>query len=160
MHETVKETGAPKRDYEQFQVKWGPLMALAAGVVALVVIGVLGGYAVFRVFVSYQSLGPPATPFETAPQLPPNPRLQVKAPLDLKQYRAEQDKILEGYGWVNPSTGTVRIPIERAMALLLQKGYPVRGSSPVNGQAHTPGPAAPPLNLRTAPPPVDGEEVH
>ena len=104
------------------------------------VLGVLGSAAVFHFFVRHQPLGPPASPFENVRTVPPEPRLQTTAPLDLKLYRADQEKILEGYGWVDSHAGIVRIPVDRAMDLLLQKGYPVRGSSPAEGgQAKTPG---------------------
>ena len=92
--------------------------------------------------------------------MPPEPRLQTTAPLDLKHYRDDQEKILEGYGWVDSQAGIVRIPVDRAMDLLLQKGYPVRGSSPVK----RPGENVPGLRLhrrivRLRPLPVDGEEM-
>jgi hypothetical protein len=77
-------------------------------------------------------MGPPASPFEKedARDMPPGLRLQTDAPTDLDQYRKTQDKILAGYGWVDPKAGVVRIPVQRAMDLLLEKGYPSRGSAP------------------------------
>ena len=62
--------------------------------------------------------------------LPPEPRLQVSAPKDLKQYKAAQEEILNSYGWVDQKAGIVRIPIDRAMDILVQKGLPVRGATP------------------------------
>jgi hypothetical protein len=62
--------------------------------------------------------------------LPPEPRLQVSAPNDLKQYQAAQGEILNSYGWVDQKAGIVRIPIDRAMDILLQKGLPVRRATP------------------------------
>ena len=55
---------------------------------------------------------------------------QVAAPRDLKQYKEEQDKLLNSYGWVDQQNGIVRIPIDEAMKLLLEKGLPVRGAAP------------------------------
>jgi hypothetical protein len=148
-----------KRGYEESGVNAGRLFAFAAGVVGLVVLGVVGSLVVFKFFVSHESLGPPASPFENVRTLPPEPRLQTNAPLDLQHYRAGQDKILDSYGWVDPPAGIVRIPVSRAMDLLLQKGYPIQGSSPVNGQANTPGETPPPPNRQVAPHPLDGEGV-
>jgi len=126
--------------------------------VGFVVFGVLGSAAVFHFFVRHQPLGPPASPFEDVRTVPPEPRLQTMAPLDLKDYRADQEKILKGYGWVDSQAGIVRIPVDRAMDLLLQKGYPVRGSSLAEGgQAKTPRPAASPVNHQAAPAPADAE---
>jgi hypothetical protein len=152
MHEPVKGTENSRHGYEDSDVSLGRLFAFAGGVVGLVVLGVLGSAAVFHFFVRHQPLGPPASPFEDVRTVPPEPRLQTTAPLDLKGYRAEQEKILEGYGWVDSRAGIVRIPVDRAMDLLLQKGYPVRGSSPAEGgRAGTLRPAAPPANQQAAP---------
>ena len=151
MSEPVKGPEHLQRGYEDSDVSVGRLFAFAGGVVGLVVLGVLGSAVVFHFFVRHQPLGPPASPFEDVRTLPPEPRLQTTAPLDLKGYRADQDKILEGYGWVDPHAGIVRIPVDRAMDLLLQKGYPVRGGSSAEGNpAKTPRPAAPPANHQPA----------
>lgn len=57
---------------------------------------------------------------------PPEPRLQVNAPEDLKKMREREDAILNSYGWVDRQNGIVRIPIERAMDLIAQRGLPPR----------------------------------
>jgi len=144
MSEPVKGSGQAGRGYEDSDVSVGRLVAFAAGVVGLVVLGVLGSAVVFRFFVSHQPLGPPASPFENVRTVPPEPRLQTTAPLDLKRYRDDQEKVLNSYGWVDPQSGIVRIPVEHAMDLLLQKGFPVHNNSPVEGgAANEPGtPAA------------------
>jgi hypothetical protein len=54
------------------------------------------------------------------------PRLQVSPRLDLAQFHAREDEELTNYGWVDRSNGIVRIPIERAMDVVLQKGLPLR----------------------------------
>ena len=54
--------------------------------------------------------------------LPPEPRLQVSAPKDLKQYKGAQEEILNSYGWVDQNAGVVRIPIERAIDILSHTG--------------------------------------
>jgi hypothetical protein len=58
----------------------------------------------------------------TAPTPPPEPRLQVTPEKDLAALRAEEKAALEGYGWVDRAAGRVRIPIERAMALVAERG--------------------------------------
>jgi len=158
MSEPDKGPEHPHRGYEDSDVSMRRLFAFAAGVVALIVLGVLGSAAVFHFFVRHQPLGPPASPFEDVRTLPPEPRLQITAPLDLKDYRANQEKILESYGWVDSHAGIVKIPVDRAMDLLLQKGYPVRGSSQTDGgQEKTPRLAAPPANHQAALTPAGAE---
>jgi hypothetical protein len=57
---------------------------------------------------------------------PPEPRLQPNPPLDLKKFRESEEAILNGYGWVDPDKGIVRIPVARAMELVAQEGLPTR----------------------------------
>jgi hypothetical protein len=56
----------------------------------------------------------------------PNPRLETDERNQLNQIRTREDGLLDSYGWVDEQAGTVRIPIERAMDLLVQRGLPVR----------------------------------
>jgi hypothetical protein len=64
------------------------------------------------------------------PAAPPNPRLQTKPREDLKKMRAEEEQHLNSYGWVDAGRGTLHIPIDRAMQILLEQGLPARGPQP------------------------------
>ncbi len=59
-----------------------------------------------------------------AAEVPPEPRLQVNAPEDLRKMRAQEDEVLNSYGWVDKQKGIIRIPIDRAIDLLGQRGLP------------------------------------
>jgi hypothetical protein len=59
-------------------------------------------------------------------RLPPEPRLQTNPRQDLGELRAGEDAILNSYGWVDKATGVVRIPIEEAMRLTVERGLPAR----------------------------------
>jgi hypothetical protein len=74
---------------------------------------------------SHQAINPmmPQTP------LPPEPRLQEKPYLDLESMRKYEDQMLNTYGWVDKNAGKVRLPIDRAMDELAQRGLPVGGSN-------------------------------
>jgi len=64
-------------------------------------------------------------------RLPPEPRLQTNPRQDLRDLRAAEDAILASYGWVDKNSGVVRIPIDQAMKLMLERGLPVReGATP------------------------------
>jgi hypothetical protein len=58
--------------------------------------------------------------------LPPRPRLQTYPFDDIKSLHAEENKLLEHYAWVDQNAGVVRIPIERAIEVLAEKGLPYR----------------------------------
>jgi hypothetical protein len=64
--------------------------------------------------------------FVNTSTLPPEPRLQVTPSQDLKQVRVDEEKILSTSGWVDREGGIVRIPIQRSMELLSQRGLPSR----------------------------------
>ena len=58
----------------------------------------------------------------TEPRLPPAPRLQQFPRNEYyEHFVSEQDK-LHSYGWINKDAGVVRIPIEDAMRLTLERG--------------------------------------
>jgi len=59
-------------------------------------------------------------------RLPPAPRLQDNPQQELQELRTQQKALLEGYGWVNKETGVVRIPIEDAMKMVVERGLPTR----------------------------------
>jgi hypothetical protein len=59
-------------------------------------------------------------------RLPPEPRLQTNPRQDLIDLRAGEDALLNGYSWVDKNQGIVRIPIDEAMKLTVQRGLPAR----------------------------------
>lgn len=48
-------------------------------------------------------------------------KVVAEAPEELRSIRADQLKNLNAYEWVNRASGTVRIPIDRAMQLVVQE---------------------------------------
>jgi DNA-binding GntR family transcriptional regulator len=70
----------------------------------------------------------------------PDPKLEENERGQLYGYRLRQEETLYSYGWVDEKSGTVRIPIERAMDLLVQRGLPVRAQGSGMG-ASTASPA-------------------
>lgn len=86
----------------------------------------------------------------------PQPRLEKNERLEITDFRLQEERSLNSYGWLDEKAGVVHIPIERAMRLIVERGLPVSPksgtvpSSPVNttrkaaehsdtsGQAHPP----------------------
>jgi hypothetical protein len=56
------------------------------------------------------------------PALPPGPNLLIDEPANLRTFRANEDTVLSTYGWIDRNAGTVRIPVDRAKELLLERG--------------------------------------
>ena len=102
----------------------GGLMAVA--VVVLLVIYVLFGFFDGRERATVPSEYPLAA---QADRVPPEPRLQEHPREDLSELRAREDEILTSYGWVDRNAGIVRIPIDAAMKLTLERGLPARSEN-------------------------------
>jgi hypothetical protein len=73
---------------------------------------------------------PPAIAKRTGDRLPPLPRLQTTPYGDLQQFRQAEDRILNGYAWVDQAGGVVQVPVRRAIELMAEKGMPPRPAAP------------------------------
>ncbi len=72
----------------------------------------------------------------------PTPRVQTDdGNQDIADLHAREDLLLSNYTWVDESKGTVRIPIERAMEIIAQRGLPV--AQPVQTQQPMTGDSTP-----------------
>jgi len=59
----------------------------------------------------------------------PTPRIQLDdGNQDVADLHAREDLLLDNYSWADRAHGKVRIPIERAMELIAQRGLPVAGA--------------------------------
>jgi hypothetical protein len=73
--------------------------------------------------------GEPATLVsDPGPSRPPEPRLQTNPRLELQEMRAEENAVLQTYGWVDREKGVARMPIDEAMKIVVQRGLPARGA--------------------------------
>lgn len=54
-------------------------------------------------------------------RLPPEPRLQQFPREDILRFRTGEDETLRTYGWIDRDAGTVRMPIQDAMRLMLER---------------------------------------
>jgi hypothetical protein len=104
----------------------GLLATLAATFLLLVA---LFGY--FNARETRSGRGPALAP--RTDQLPPEPRLEVSPRANLAELRAAEEKALGTYGWLDKEKNTVRIPIERAMEIIAERGLPARKAS---GEKH------------------------
>jgi hypothetical protein len=95
---------------------------LATLVATFLLLGALFGY--FSTREAREGRG--AAQRQAPDQLPPEPRLEVSPRANLAELRAAEDKALGTYGWIDKEKNTVRIPIERAMDIIAQRGLPAR----------------------------------
>jgi hypothetical protein len=60
----------------------------------------------------------------------PGPGLQSAPQLDLAQYRAEKQRLMDSTAWVDAQRGIARIPVTDAMALLAASAAAAPASAP------------------------------
>ena len=115
-------------DHEKRDINPRGVVIFAVGLAILCVLSGAAALAVFRYLDNrlVQAETPVSPVNLPAGQLPPEPRLLTDEPSNLATYRQEQDDRLLTYGWVDKQSGVVRIPIERAKELILQRGLPTR----------------------------------
>jgi hypothetical protein len=119
-------SGPPGGGYEKSDLTVPPV-ATFAGILALVLVGVLLLIVWMLDFFGARHPKLPAPAATAAPLArsgPREPRLQVDAFRDLKGMRTAEEALLGSYGWVDRQGGTVRIPLARAMELLAERGLP------------------------------------
>lgn len=83
---------------------------------------------------------PPPMAWQGAERRPPAPRLQERPFEDVRELRAEEKEVLTTYGWIDKKQGIVRIPVEKAMQILVERGLPARAAAtkspePAGGEA-------------------------
>jgi hypothetical protein len=120
----------PAGRHEMTDASISGLVKFGIGLFLLILVVLVGMRWMFSHFSTTQQLGPPASPFAESQAPPQGPKLQVYPALELKDLRQGEDEKLNSYGWVDQKAGIVRIPVDRAMDLLLKNGLPVRTSNP------------------------------
>jgi len=76
--------------------------------------------------------------------LPAPPRLQNYPFQDIKALRQHDKPLLGTYQWIDKNAGTVRIPVDRAMDLLAERGLPYRKAGQPSAVPPPPRPGAQP----------------
>jgi len=74
--------------------------------------------------VTPEGYGPRGAPIAVTPPRPPGPRLQTSPRGDMQEMRRAENAQLQSYGWVDRAAGMARMPIDRAMQVVLEQGLP------------------------------------
>jgi hypothetical protein len=116
----------PEVEHEESDVNIRAIFTFGGVLVAVAVVIHLAVWGLFAYFDAREATAVRQYPLATdEARLPPEPRLQVAPRLDLEALRTAEDALLNGYHWVNRDAGIVRIPIEEAMRLTVERGLPV-----------------------------------
>jgi len=136
--------------YETRDVKVRPLAQYLVGLTVAIIVTYLIVLGVFRLFNARKTAqdaqaDPAAVQRAALPpeqRLPAEPRIQADPASELQVLRRAEDELLHTYGWIDREAGTVHIPIDQAMKLVVEQGLPVRQPESASPAPGTPVPAA------------------
>jgi hypothetical protein len=131
-------TAHAETHHEESDVDFRGILVFGAGLAVTCLAVSLVVWVLFQYFEAREARqGAPEFPLATTEEhrLPPEPRLQTDPRDDLQALRDAEEQMLTSYGWVDRGAGIVRIPIEEAMKLTVQRGLPARP-----GTGRQPGP--------------------
>jgi hypothetical protein len=104
-----------------------PIVLNGAGLAVMIVIVGLIVYGTFQYLARHPAISPQSNPMSVGDlQIPPEPRIEDHPAIAIQQLHAQEDKTLSTYGWTDRKAGVVRIPIDRAIELQLERGFPAR----------------------------------
>ena len=119
----------PQPRHEDSDVNIGAIFGFGAGLAAALVAVSLVVWLLF-VYMDRREASQTAPAYPLAGgqemRLPPEPRLQTNPREDLRVFKAHEDDLLSHYQWADKQAGVVRIPIDEAMKLTVQRGLPAR----------------------------------
>ena len=128
MEEKTKEHSeatARERGYESATPKIRIATISAVGLIVLVVASALLMAGMFYGLVWFEDARDPGPSPMLASRMPPvGPRLLPDNADQVNQLHAVEDSLLTTYGWVDRENGFVRIPVDRALALVASNGLP------------------------------------
>ena len=116
------DPAAVEHGHEIHETNTSLVVKFGIGLILMTVISMLLMWGMFVVLDDYQTaqFGTPGPLVETN-QLPPEPRLQVIPEDDLIKMKAAEQEVLDTYGWVFRTADIVRLPVDRAIDLSLER---------------------------------------
>jgi len=127
----------PGSTYEHTDAHVSPMVQFAIWLVISAVIVHVGLAAMYWLLIreSTERVDTQRYPLaaNTPTRLPAEPRLQQFPRNELYDFRAKETQQLDSYGWVDKNAGTVHIPIDDAMRLMLERN--ILTSRPQNPNA-------------------------
>ena len=107
------------------ELEYKAIVRFAVGLVVVTAVVLAVTWQMSTVFKKAEEAeDPPPSPLAESrvDPIPPGPRLQSTPPRDMEELRAREREALTTYGWADPAAGVARIPIDRAMSILVERG--------------------------------------
>ncbi len=117
----------PTNTHEKSDAHPRPIAIFEIGLLAWVVISAALMAGLFFYFTDREAeLDVDSSPLANTREPAPGPRLQADPTTDIESLRAGEEQLLNGFGWIDRAQGIVRIPIDRAIDIVAERGLPTR----------------------------------
>ena len=127
--------------YDRTEASLGPLVGFGIALALLIVVSLLVSAWMASDF-EERILGESELhPLRELREGPPGPVLQARPTGELLERLHSEESLLRTYGWIDRPNGVVRIPIERALALVAERGVPEWPAPEIEDQGDAPGAA-------------------
>lgn len=139
-HGRQSSPASHSRGHEQRDISLRPIVLAGVGLAVLILVAVVAMRSLFGFYLAREMReSPAANPLAVAEgeRLPPEPRLQPQPVEQLRVLRAREDTVLQTYGWIDRDQGIVRVPIERAMELIVERGVAVAEAAAPEAEEQT-----------------------
>ena len=120
-HPVAVNTTSEKLGYEVKDTRAGTLAIIMVVSVAIIGGSITGLFSLIGHYRSVDARSAPLTPQQLAVIVPPGPHLQGHPLHDIAEERKREADLLDRYAWIDPGHQRARIPIERALSLVVGK---------------------------------------
>jgi hypothetical protein len=111
-------------DYKDRDILLKPILIFLVGMTVVTLAVLVGMWMLFSSFERKNARdNVMSSPLVNERLLPSEPRLIPDEPMVLKEYQEKHQALLSGYASIDPVKGMVRIPVERAMELVAERGF-------------------------------------
>lgn len=141
-HHPLPDLTIPEMRHEHADVNVWAIGKVAIALIIVTIASIFLMFGVFRYFELRENASQeprPANVNINAGKLPPEPNLiyNENESGNRQEIQANEDRMLNGYSWVDRQHGVVRIPIGRAIDLLSERGIPPRPQSEISFKPST-----------------------
>lgn len=127
MSEDTHKPQNPNPDYQDRDINIPVIIVAMAIILIVAVLAAWGMKVLYNVYDRHMYAARTLTsPLAVERQLPGEPLLQVDEAHDLEAHRDHEEFLITGYAWIDKTQGRVRIPVDKAIEVLAERGLPFR----------------------------------
>jgi hypothetical protein len=130
--ESKEQQESEDKGYEVRDINFVRVLVFGLGIIVIILImGVVIPGIVFKNMQWFTGKVPVPSQYQAGQdELPPAPRIEVRGPRDLKEFRAAEEKQLNSYGWTDRDKNLVRMPVDQAIDIIARRGLPSFATPP------------------------------